>query len=265
MTKFTAVTDLHYSDIQQKDDKLNSLSADKLREALRSETKDNGFIVNLGDTADGYPGYKPQLELLNEIADIFKASGRKVYSAIGNHDTSSDKHDYYKILAMPNRYYTFNAGDYLGIMLDAAMNDPEKPYPEKEMAWYAPYLDDEQIRWFIKTVNESEKKILVFTHFPFIIPDPDCEEINDPSRNHYILNRNAVLDILRDNDKIRAVFSGHYHDGSIMLLNGKPFVIFRGMAIGEECTFADVEIDDETLKITGHGRQESFMLTTEKN
>lgn len=264
MTKFTAVTDMHYSDRLNNGDRLNSLSAKKLKDALESENKDNGFIVNLGDTADGYPEYKPQLELLGEIADIFKASGRKFYSVIGNHDTSSDKHDYYKILGMPNRYYTFDAGDYLGVVLDAAMDDPEKPYPDHEMTWYTPYLDEEQIQWFQKTVNESEKRILVFTHFPFIIPDPDCELINNPFRNHYILNRDKIMDVLCCNDKIRAVFSGHYHDGSVMLIDGKPFVIFRSMAEGGECTFADVEIDDETLKITGHGRQESFTLTAEK-
>ena len=260
MTQFTAVADIHYSDRERTGDKLNSLSLPKMREVVMRETGKPGFIMNLGDTADGYEDYRPQLELLQEIKDMFDETGRKSFSVIGNHDTSSDKHDYFKILDMPGRYYTFDAGDYMGLVFDAAMNDKNKPFPDSEMIWYEPYIDDEQADWIEKTINESEKKVLVFSHFPLIVPDPDKDLINDPSQNHRIINRDRLLRFIRESDKVRACFSGHYHMGTVMLLNGKPFVTFRGMAIGEECTYANVEIDEEKLTVTGFGRQESFTI-----
>jgi len=262
MTVFTAVADIHYSDREQTGDKLNSLSLPKMREAMRRSTGKPGFIMNFGDTADGYSGYRPQLELLAEIKELFDSTGRKSFSVIGNHDTSSDKRDYYKILGMPDRYYTFDAGDYLGLVFDAAMNDPDEPYPTSEMVWYTPYIDSAQLDWIEKTINESEKKVLVFSHFPLIVPDPDRDLVNDPTQNHRVMNRDRLLRFIRESDKVRACFSGHYHMGTVMLLNGKPFVTFRGMAIGEECTYADVEIDDEKLSVTGYGRQESFTIYT---
>lgn len=72
---------------------------------------------------------------MEEIAKILKNSGLPFYCAIGNHDTELSKHKIGRILSMPNRYYSFDTKDYTCLVLDANMNDPLKPYPNKEILW----------------------------------------------------------------------------------------------------------------------------------
>ena len=91
MIKFLTVTDLHYC---KKDDPIgrrHCLSAEKLKRIIDEHSDGCDFIVDLGDTADGFEGSGNQETLMEEIAEILKNSGLPYYCAIGNHDTSLPK------------------------------------------------------------------------------------------------------------------------------------------------------------------------------
>lgn len=258
MTRFLLVTDLHYCKKEVSGDRFHAQSLEKLRKALKESAADCDFIVNLGDTAENREGYGNQLELLSELSAEFKKTGKPYFTAIGNHDTASDKHEWFKMTDMPGRYYSFDAGEYLGVVLDAAMNSKEEPFPQGEMVWTEPYIDDEQLIWFKELVEKSEKNILLFTHFPIMIPDFHADV--GTKRNHCVINRDELFAIIDDNPKIRGMFSGHYHDGGIMTNNGKPYLIFRAMCVENECTYAVVSVNDDMLTVEGHGMQESYRL-----
>ena len=98
--KFLTVTDLHYC---KKDDLIgrrHCLSAEKLKRIIDEHSDGCDFIVDLGDTADGFEGSGNQETLMEEIAEILKNSGLPYYCAIGNHDTSLPKNKIEKILNM---------------------------------------------------------------------------------------------------------------------------------------------------------------------
>ena len=252
MIKFLTVTDLHYC---KKDDPIgrrHCLSAEKLKRIIDEHSDGCDFIVDLGDTADGFEGSGNQETLMEEIAEILKNSGLPYYCAIGNHDTSLPKNKIEKILNMPNRYYSFDTKDYTCLILDANMNDPLKPYPDKETLWTETYLDPEQLKWAAQTIAAASKPVLIFCHELFVFEK--FENKND----HIIMNRDDAVDIFEKSGKVKAVFCGHYHFGGYVKHNGIHYTVFHSLCLREDLTCAVVTIDDGKIEIEGFGLQPSM-------
>lgn len=254
MIKFLAVTDLHYCTKNEPIERRHCLSAKKLKKIIDERSNGCDFIIDLGDTADGLPGYGDQKELMGEIADILKSSNLPYRCVIGNHDTSLPKEQIADILNMPGRYYSFDTRDYTCLVLDANMNDPSAPLPDKEILWSETYLDPKQLKWIKDTIEGSQKPVLVFCHELFMLRE--YENLND----HVILNRDDAVKIFEESDKVKAVFCGHYHFGDYVLKNGIHYVTFGSLCLHEDLTCAVVTIDKNELKIEGFGRQESMQL-----
>lgn len=254
MIKFLVVTDLHYCTKDEPIERRHCLSAKKLKKIIADHSVGCDFIIDLGDTADGLPGYGNQEELMQELAEILKNSALPYYCVIGNHDTSLSKDKITKILNMPGRYYAFDTRDYTCLVLDANMNDPAVPYPPKEILWSETYLDPEQLKWAEETIKGSEKPVLIFCHELFMLESYD--NLND----HVILNRDEAVKIFEKNDKVKAAFCGHYHYGDHVLKNGIHYTTFSSLCLHEDLTCAIVTIDEDELSIEGFGRQKSMHL-----
>lgn len=249
--RFLAVTDLHYTDLHDGvDGRQHDLSLEKLKQAVK-DAADCDFIMNLGDTADGFAGHRPQTELLLEVRDVLRATGLPVYSIIGNHDTSMKKEDFYPYLDMPDRYYAFDCGGYRCLVLDACLNDVREPLPKAEIQWDDCWIDPAQIAWLRRELEQAADDVLIFTHVPFMLEE---KEIENP---HLIRNRDEVMQLLSGSGKVRAVFSGHYHDGCFGMYGGIPYITFSAMVIGEENAYAVVDVTDDSVRVTGYGRQKS--------
>lgn len=251
--RFLAVTDLHYTNKEfGEDDRRHSLSLDKLRDALREHADGCSCIVNLGDTAEGFDGYLPQAELLDAVRDVLRGTGLPHYSIIGNHDTHMQKPEFYPHLDMPDRYYAFDCGAYRCIVLDACLNDVADPLPKQEIDWDNCCIDPGQIDWLRGQLDAADREVLIFTHVPFMLETPDIEN------PHLIRNRREIMALFERSGKVRAVFSGHYHDGCCGMCGGIPYITFTAMVLGEENTYAVVDVTENAVKVTGYGRQPSF-------
>ncbi len=252
MIKFLAITDIHYCNKDKTFDRRHRLSAEKLKKIINEHSKGCNFIVNLGDTADRMEGYGNQEILMEEIAKILKNSGLPFYCAIGNHDTALSKHKIERILSMPNRYYSFDTEDYTCLVLDANMNDPLKPYPNKEILWEKTYLDSEQLQWMNQTITETSKPVLIFCHELFMLEN--FENRND----HIIMNRDDAIEIFEKSRKVKAVFCGHYHFGDYVKHKDIHYIVFHSLCRHEDLTCAVVTIDDGKVEIEGFGLQSSM-------
>lgn len=251
--RFLAVTDLHYSDVEYGvDGRRHALSLEKLREAVRLHAAGCDCIVNLGDAADAAEGSRPQETLLNEVRDALRESGLPHYSIIGNHDTSIEKPDFYPLMDMENRFYAFTCGGYRCIVLDACLNDVHEPLPKQEIAWDNCWIDPTQLHWMRAELDRAELPVLIFSHVPFMLDTPDVEN------PHLVRDRREVMRMFAASGKVRAVFSGHYHDGCFGACDGVPYVTFAGMVIGEENTHAVVDVTEDGITVTGFGRQKSI-------
>ncbi|MBO5908343.1 MAG: metallophosphoesterase [Clostridia bacterium] len=254
--KFLAITDLHYSDKPLGGNgRYHEMSLPKLREALGKYSEGCEFAVCLGDIADAADGYKPQAQGLEELGEVWRGFDIPFYAMIGNHDTAMDKRDFCRLTGMPHRYYSVETHDYLCLMLDTNMNSPDEPYPENEIKWAYCYIDNEQLDWAKEKISASDKPVIIFTH-ALLEFDIDEGERND----HVLVNADDVKQSLLFSDKVRAVFSGHYHSGLSMTLGNVPYVVFTSMCNEPTNNFAVVEIENGTVSVKGYGTQKDIFF-----
>lgn len=253
--RFLVVTDLHYSDKPTgNNNRYHAMSLDKLRTAIESCSDGCEFIVCLGDIVDSFEGYKPQTQGLTEIRAMLDSFGLPFYPTFGNHDTALDKREFMRLIGMTGRYYSFETDGYLFLMLDSSMNSKDEPYPQKEIKWTQCYVDDEQLVWMKDKISSTDKKVVVMTH-ALVSPGTTDDE------DHIILNADEITDILFEyEDKIAAVFCGHYHYGHSAKIGSIPYVVFKAMCMGTAITCAVVEINDGKVKITGYGDEPSIQI-----
>ena len=255
MVKFLLVTDIHYSDRDIPGaERRNCLSPQKLKNVIKEHSEGCDFIIDLGDTADDLEGYGDQRVFMNEIADIFKSSGLPYYCAIGNHDTSLPKYEITEILGMPHRYYSFETDDFTFIILDGNMNDKYKPYPEKEIIWQRTHLDPDQLLWLEKTVEESEKPIIVFCHELFL------KEFYENDDDLVLRNRDEAVSIFEKSGKVIAAISGHDHFGDYVYHNGIHYITLQSLCLHEDETCSVITIDDKNITVDGYGFQKSLKV-----
>ena len=253
--KFLVVTDLHYADKSAgSNNRHHSLSLDKFRTAVENHYDGCEFAVCLGDIADSIEGCKPQTQLLAEVREMVDESGVTFYPTFGNHDTALDKNEFMRIIGMPGRYYSFENSGYLFLVLDSCMNSKDIPYPEKEIKWAECYVDDEQLDWMKDKIAKSDLPVVVMTHALF-----------EGDEDHTIKNADEITDILLEyEDKVAALFCGHYHAGLSSKIGSIPYIVFKALCMGTAVTFAVVEIEENYVKVTGYGDEPSIQIKKEK-
>ncbi len=252
MMKFLAVSDLHYSDRPvSHETRRHALSLEKLKQCVAEHASDCDFIICMGDVADSFDGWLDQKEGFSQVNTVLRQTGKPVYTLIGNHDTATDKREFCRLMGIPNRYYSFDCESYRCVVLDTNCNDVGVPYPNGEIEWIQCFLDEEQLAWLKKTVAESEKPVLLFSHA--LLQSEDANQ-----RRHEVKNSELVRELIAQSDQIRAVFSAHYHPGWFTRMEQRPYVVFSALCEGEDCTCAVVEVTQTHLSVSGHGAQKSI-------
>ena len=210
--------------------------------------------MNLGDTADSFPGFLPQEECFTRVTGVLRESGLRFFTLLGNHDTATPKRLAVPLCGMPDRYYSFDAGSHLCLFLDASMNSETEPYPAGMIDWKNCSLDSGQLRWLEETLRNAEKPVCVFCHPCFALKAGWAEEL------HLIRNRGAAMDLFVKSGKVAAVFCGHYHPGDLQTAGGIPYVTLAAMCEGEQNTYAVVTAEGFELTVEGRGGQPSLKL-----
>lgn len=247
MMKFFAFTDMHYSDIVMEGERKRPMSLKKVKRALKEHADECDFVVNFGDTADLFEGYKSQTSLWKETADTLRASGKKYYCLIGNHDTSTDKNTWAEIMGMPSRYYAFDWDGYRILVLDPNQNDEKTPYPSEEIKWASCYIDDEQFEWMKKELEKAESEVIIFSHELFILQNRENDD------DHVIRNREKLISLIEGSGKVKAVFSGHYHYGDRVRHNGIKYITFRSICLEDDYAHYVVTIDENDIDVQEYG------------
>lgn len=254
--KFLVFTDMHYSDIPQEGERNRPESLNKVKRIISEHSHDCDFIINLGDTADEAPGGISQVDLWKKTYEEMNESGKKCYSLIGNHDTSTDKNTWVKVMGMSARYYSFLCDGFKVICLDPNNNDEKTAFPKKEILWSEVYIDDEQFDWLKKEIEEAECEILIFSHELLILKTEDNDD------DHVLRNREKVIDLIEKSGKVRAFFAGHYHWGDYVKHGKVDYITFRSICLENNASHAVVTVDKDKITVEGFEGQASFI--TEK-
>jgi serine/threonine-protein phosphatase CPPED1 len=156
-----------------------------------------GDLVNKSGDADEIAEYKRVLKQLDPSIPVYSVAGNH---DVGNEPTPASIEAFRKNIGRD--YYTFSAGEMLGIVLDS--NLIRSPEHVTEAA-------KEQEDWLKKTLAEAKanggRQVVVFQHIPFFIKDP-----NEPDEYFNIpqATRRRYLDLLEQSG-VGYVFAGHYH------------------------------------------------------
>lgn len=209
--KFGIITDLHFYNAGVPD------VQSRLEVFLKAaEEADVDFVIQLGDFCFiGEPS--------TEFIETWEMYPRDKYNVLGNHDMDiCSKEEFMAAIDMPERYYSFERGDWKFLVLDAnnLKDSPHKYIPYANSNYYVAsnkraFVDPEQIEWLKTELANTDKKCIIFSH---------------QSLEKTVNNRTEIQQVLEDANesagykKVVAAFSGHDHTSYKKEINGISYV-----------------------------------------
>ncbi len=186
--KIGLIADIHHGVIHDGEMRLRTF-IDRMNEVKPD------FVMQMGDFC--YPSDKYAKSFM---AEWHRYKGEK-YHVIGNHDMDHgfSREQVVKYWGMPAKYYSFEKGGYLFVVLDG--NDKKKV---GKVGGYARYIGSEQRAWFKQVLKNANKPVICFSH----------QAIYESKWG--VQNADEMLDIVKQHNKksefkIVAWMNGHNH------------------------------------------------------
>lgn len=203
------------------------------------------FIIINGDVIEGtkVPEKIGVQELLS-TKRLFDNTKIKKYWVIGNHDLRSlTKSTWKKTLGIDYLGKAFEAGNYKIIILDSNFDQGGKDV-SPENSYTRGNVSSEQIKFLKKEIKNTDKKVIVFAHHPFLW-DVDVK-LND----NLPLNSQEMREIFSKNE-VLAVFGGHIEDFYLKKTDGVNYFVSPGILKHPKYpgTFSEITIDGNDLVI----------------
>lgn len=181
--KFGIFTDMHVDIMHDCLSRTTAFLDDCLREQV-------DFIIQLGDYCypdeNRYVLCKPENIPVNvanalmekpsedkeKIFRLFKEYPAPKYHVLGNHDLDfCSKEEVVKYLGCQNTYYSFDCKLFHFVVLDCNFFMAGNRYHSYDHGNYfdytheeAPFLDENQLYWLTKDLEQTEKPIIIFSH-----------------------------------------------------------------------------------------------------
>jgi manganese-dependent ADP-ribose/CDP-alcohol diphosphatase len=273
--RFGVIADTQYCNCENAPRYNRFFAETKSRLAEAKDTFNNtrlDFVISLGDMIDR------DWASFDEILPIFDSISGPRYHVLGNHDFFVEDSLKYLVpqrLGLNRRYYHFEQNNWRFIVLDA--NDLSvQAYPkgtaeyQRSLALLHQLQEEEAIQakdwngaigkdqqqWLIRQLEEataSNQQVIIFSHMPVM-----------PLNMNTLWNHLEILRITDRFDCVKAFFSGHYHEGNYVSLNGVHHYNFKGMLnTPADNAFAIVEVDEDKITIKGFGRETDTTLVIE--
>ncbi|NVO19815.1 MAG: metallophosphoesterase [Bacteroidetes bacterium] len=249
---FGIVTDVHYADIPDKDNRAYSQSLDKLGFCVKKMNEHAvDFLIELGDFKDcnSTNSEEKSLIYLYRAEQVFKEFNGPKYHVIGNHDvdclSKSEFLSQVQNTDIPNNstYYGFTQKGIHFIVLDANYDSAGRDYEKGKFDWNDPNIPEEELKWLKKELKKASGTTIVF-----------CHQLLDGHGDHYVKNAKEVRKILEKSGKVAAVFQGHYHEGQYHLMNGIHYYTLKALVEGgkkDDNSFAIVSLYPDMIKVKG--------------
>lgn len=267
--KIGLFADAQYADKMRIGKRFFRKSLEKIQECVTKFNKEDvDFTVNLGDLIDGY--YENLEIIILELAKL----GNPRYNLLGNHDfnVDDDKKTIIREELGGNRndrgknlsYFSFKHHNWRFIFLDgndiSLLAHPlgckedqfSKEYYQnltfKSPGWNGA-MGEDQVEWLkleLQNAKDNAEKVIIFSHYPIY-----------PKDVHNLWNSETIIDIIGDNNQVKAYISGHNHGGNYGKLNHVHCITLKAMVDSRRNTFAVLKIHSDHLEIEGYGREKS--------
>lgn len=266
---FGAIADCQYCASKGNGVRKFSLSNKKLLNCVTEFNKLNlEYVIHLGDFIDR--DFK-SFDILNPI---YNKLHMPHYHVLGNHDFSvkdSLKKDVPKKMGLTSKYYDFRIKGWSYIVLDG--NDVSfHAYPKKSIEWrqaseyyiknkikspkYNGAIGETQISWLKNKLNQAQQnndKVILYCHFPVY-----------PPNSHNLWNAKEIIDLIEQFPCVKAYINGHNHKGNYSLKKGVHYLTLKGMVDTEKSSFAVIKVSDDSIDVTGYGREKNRTLLIKK-
>lgn len=217
------LTDLHYADKDPKGSRHYRETLAKLEEAgTFFESRSPDFVVELGDLIDAAADVPTEMGYLKRIGAAFASIAKTRHHVLGNHcvDTLT-KTEFLGEVGQERSFYSFDAGGFHFIILDACFRSDGVGYERKNFDWKDANLPAEELEWLRADLSQAKDGVIVFAHQRL-----DTDDV------HAARNAAEVRSILEASGKVRAVFQGHSHKNALSDLGGIHYVTLRAMVEG---------------------------------
>ena len=184
--------------------------------------------------------------------------GKKHY-VLGNHCVYTlTKDEFLDGVGQKKSYYSFDAGGFHFVVLDACFRSDGKPYGRKTFQWTDPNIPANQVEWLQANLKEASGKAIIFVH-----------QRLDVSNNHGVKNNGDVRKVLESSGNVLAVFQGHSHQNDLKSIGGIHYCTLVAMVEGSGETnngYSMMELDaNGTIRLTGFRKQRSHTWPADRN
>ena len=206
--KFAQVTDVHYpkTGITGYEGRSFDFAIKNYNKAIDMiNNSDVEYVFFTGDVVD-----KSFKEVFDDFFNTTNKLNKKYYISLGNHDSNSTngftKKDTLEYLKNNTPYKQNSASHYavlnenfIAVMLDGS-NDIEMDAQG--------FYSKDTLEWLEKMLKEnSDKKFLIFQHFPLFEPVKDSAYVH----KHSTRKKENYIRLLKKYKNIVLIASGHYH------------------------------------------------------
>jgi predicted phosphodiesterase len=258
---FGMVTDIHYADIPNIDQKAYNKSLDKLKECIDTMNQHSvDFLIELGDFKDqSHPASEEKtLVYLFRAEKVFATFNGLRYHVLGNHDVDCISKKQFLSVAKntgineDQTYYSFDRKGVHFIVLDACFDSVGRDYEKGNFDWGDPNIPEKELKWLKKDLRGSKGPVIVF-----------CHQLLDGEGTYHVDNAASVRKILEQSGKVAAVFTGHYHEGQYRLINNIHYYTLKALVDGTTKTdnsYAIVSVTPSRIKVQGFKNAEAIQF-----
>ncbi|MBN2290885.1 MAG: metallophosphoesterase [Pirellulales bacterium] len=250
---FGLVTDVHYADIPANGIRRYRDSVTKLREAVATFNHEKvAFVAELGDFCDAGASKKDDIKYLREIGNIYSEFKGPRHYVLGNHCvTKLTKAEFLANCGttIKKSHYSFDAGPYHFVVLDANFKPDETSYKPGNFFWTKSWIPVWQQKWLAEDLEKAgRKKSIVFIH----------QNLHNEKESTGVKNAPEVRRVLESAGNVLAVFQGHKHEGDYAKIGGIHYCTLQAMVEGASPTnnaYAIVTLDGDRISLEPFGNQ----------
>lgn len=164
--RFCMVTDVHFADKEPAGSRHYRQSVEKLQHAIEQFRKDRPhFVVALGDLIDAANEVDVEKGYLEKINSILSTAPGEKHYVLGNHCVSTlTEKEFLEGVQQQKSNYSFDAGGYHFVILDACFREDGEPYGRNNFTWTDSNIPAEQLDWLRKDLAASDTTTIVFAH-----------------------------------------------------------------------------------------------------
>lgn len=168
--------------------------------------------INLGDLVEDFNDHDKDIINLNFIWNMLKDINVPFYSAIGNHDlrSMSSRTEVEQIMGYEHSTFSIDMLGYHFVFL--GLDVKNKANVESGGILKTRCISEEDLEWLRNDLEKNELPSLIFTHYGLAEDDMKGNWWFERNPDHAVLgNRKEVKEMLKNDENLIAIFSGHQH------------------------------------------------------